>query len=257
MTRGDEMMMRIGGTLSRRRFLAVSAASLAGGGLAAPLVAHWPGAARDGQALRIGIIGSGQMGGRLGLLWARAGHEVFFSSRNPDELQELVSSAGGRARAGYPAEAAEFGEVVVIAVPYGALPQVGADHAHLMRDKIVIELGNPREDRDGPMADEALARGVGVTSAGFLPGVRLVRAFNAISYLNLERDAHREGERIGVPVAGDDEAAVATAVRLVEDAGFDPVVVGSLARSREFDRGTPVYVRNLTARQIREALGLP
>ena len=96
-----------------------------------------------------------------------------------------------------------------------------------------------------------------MASAEYLPGVRLVRAFNALSFMQVEREAHRAGEKLGIPVAGDDPAAVATVVRLVQDAGFDPVVVGGLARAREFDTGTPVYVKGLTARQLREALKLP
>jgi predicted dinucleotide-binding enzyme len=181
---------------------------------------------------------------------------LLFSSRNPQDLVELVGAAGSRARSGYPQEAAEFGDVVLIAVPYGALPQIGRDHASLMQGKIVIDCGNPRADRDGPMADEAIAKGTGVASAEYLPGVRLVRAFNALSAVQVEREAHRAGEKIGVPIAGDDPEAVTTAVGLVEDAGFDPVVVGPLSRAREFDRGTDVYVTGMTAAEIRAVLGL-
>lgn len=243
---------------SRRRFL-----EAAGGTAAAlvfaplPLAASGGGAARPRGSMRIGIIGSGQQGGAIGLLWARAGHELLFSSRHPEQLDGLVERAAGRARAGHPEEAATFGEVVLIAVPYGALPQVGRDHGELMRGKVVIDCGNPREDRDGPMAAEAIAKGTGVASAEYLPGVRLVRAFNALSFTQVEREAHRPGEKLGIPIAGDDEEAVTTVVGLVEDAGFDPVVVGPLARAREFDRGTAVYVRGMTAAQLREALGLP
>src|SRR5262245_16274950 len=75
--------------------------------------------------MKIGVIGSGQQGGGIGLAWARAGHEVLFSSRNPDELADLVKEAGPRTRAGHPQDAAKFGDVVLLAVPYGALPQVG------------------------------------------------------------------------------------------------------------------------------------
>jgi len=206
--------------------------------------------------MRIGIIGSGSMGGAVGMQWARAGHEILFSSRNPTDLVELVGEAGPRTRAGYPEEAAQFGEVVFIAVPYGALPQIGRDYSGMMRGKVVIDCTNPRADRDGPMADEAIAKGTGVASAEYLPGVRLVRAFNALSFQQVEREAHREGEKIGIPIAGDDAEAVRITSDLVVDAGFDPVVVGGLARAREFDRGTAVYVRGLTAAQLREALGL-
>ncbi len=207
------------------------------------------------QSLRIGIIGSGQMGGAVGLKWAQAGHQIFFSSRNPDRLADLVAEAGPNAQAGLPNAAARFGEVVLIAVPYGALPQVGRDYGTLMQGKVVIDLGNPREDRDGPMAADAIARGTGVTSAEYLPGVRLVRALSAISFTQV-RDGPRTPERIGVPIAGDDTAAVEIATRLVEDAGFDPVLVGSLARAREFDRGTEVYVRGMSGAEIRTALNL-
>ena len=209
------------------------------------------------QPMKIAFIGSGRQGGALGLQFAKAGHEVMFSSRHPEELKDLVAKAGGKTRAGLPEEAAKFGDVIVIAVPYGALPQVGKDYGPLMKGKVVVDLGNPRADRDGPMANEAIKKGTGVASAEYLPGVRLVRAFNALSFVQVEREAHRGGETLGIPVAGDDPAAVATVVRLVEDAGFDPVVVGNLSRAREFDTGTPVYVKGLTARQLREALKLP
>lgn len=209
------------------------------------------------QPMKIAFIGSGRQGGALGLQFAKAGHEVMFSSRHPEELKDLVAKAGGKTRAGLPEEAAKFGDVIVIAVPYGALPQVGKDYGPLMKGKVVVDLGNPRADRDGPMANEAIKKGTGVASAEYLPGVRLVRAFNALSFVQVEREAHRGGEKLGIPVAGDDPAAVATVVRLVEDAGFDPVVVGNLSRAREFDTGTPVYVKGLTARQLREALKLP
>jgi hypothetical protein len=220
-------------------------------------VAAQPGRATTSRPMKIGIIGSGQQGGALGLLWAKAGHEILFSSRHPEELADLVASAGPGARAGQPADAARFGDVILIAVPYGALPQVGRDYAALMAGKIVIDVGNPREDRDGPMANEAIAEGTGVASARYLPGVRLVRALNALSAGMVRNEAHRAGEKLGVPIAGDDQDAVQTVVGLVEDAGFDPVIVGGLARAREFDRGTPVYVKGMTARELREALGLP
>jgi predicted dinucleotide-binding enzyme len=209
------------------------------------------------KAYRIGIIGSGQQGGSLGELWARAGHEVFFSSRHPEALKDLVARAGSRAQAGLPAEAAAFGEIIVIAVPYGALPQVGRDYAAAMRGKVVIEMGNPREDRDGPMANEAIRKGTGIASAEYLPGVRLVRTLNALSAVQVRSEAHRAGERLGVPVAADDAEAMRVGVQLVTDAGFEPVVVGGLVRAREFDRNTAVYVKGMTARQIRDTLKLP
>jgi len=213
-------------------------------------------AVRSEAPLKIGIIGAGHIGGTLAALWVKAGHEVLVSSRHPDQLTGLVRSLGPRARAGTPREAALFGDVVLISVPYGALPQVGRDLRTELSGKAVLDTGNPYPQRDGDMAVEARRKGTGVSSAEFLPGVRLVRAFNAINSGDLAGEAHRSGERIAIPLAGDDTQALEVAQRLVRDAGFEPVVVGPLARAREFDVGTAVYTRLMTAAQLRQALGL-
>ncbi len=221
----------------------------------APLTAQV--AEQEGRSMRLGIIGSGNMGGPIGRLWAEAGHQVLFSSRNPDELMDLVRIAAPRASAGYADAAASFGEVVFLAVPPSAIPQIGEDYSHLMQGKVVIDLTNPRVDRDGRITEQWLEMGTGLAMAQYLPGVRLVKAFNTLPFLLLD-DANRSGERIGVPIAGDDEEAMAIAALLVRDAGFDPVIVGPLARAREFDRNSRGnLVTGMTARQIRETLGLP
>lgn len=206
--------------------------------------------------LKIGIIGTGHIGGTLATLWVAAGHEVLMSSRHPQELQALAHSLGPRAHVGTPMEAARFGEVALISVPYGALPQVGRDLKNELAGKIVLDTGNPYPERDGPMAVEARRKGTGVASAEYLPGVRLVRAFNAINSGDLRSEAHRKGAPIAIPLAGDDSEALQVAQQLVKDAGFAPVVVGSLAKAREFDVGTPVYTRLMTEPQLRQALGL-
>ena len=252
-TRVPEISRAIG--ISRRGFgkqLLLAAAVL---GLT-PSLLRSTATAQAPTPFKIGIIGSGRIGGSVGLRWAAAGHEILFASRNPAELGELVAQAGPRARAGLPRDAAEFGDIVFIAVPYAAMPQVGEDYAELLQGKIVIDCGNPYVQRDGEMAARALARGTGVASAEFLPGVRLVRAFNAVSWMEVNNEAHRSGELIAIPIAGDDAEAVAVTRQLVIDAGFDPVVVGGLERAREFDQGTDVYVKGMTARQMRAALGL-
>jgi len=206
--------------------------------------------------LKIGIIGAGHIGGTLATLWVKAGHEVLLSSRHPDELKGLAQSLGPRARVGTSREAALFGPVVLISVPYGALPQIGHDLRGELAGKIVLDTGNPYPERDGEMAVEARRKGTGVASAEYLPGVRLVRAFNAINYRDLKNEAHRSGEPIAIPLAGDDPQALEVAQRLVRDAGFAPVVVGPLSRAREFDVGTNVYTRLLTAPELKRALGL-
>ncbi|HEV7609681.1 MAG TPA: NADPH-dependent F420 reductase [Steroidobacteraceae bacterium] len=206
--------------------------------------------------LKIGIIGTGDIGSALARHWAAAGHQLLISSRHPEQLQALARELGPNVKAGTPREAAAFGEVVMLAVPYGATPQVGRDYSTELKGKVVLDAGNPYPSRDGDMAVRDRARGTGVASAEYLPGTRLVRAFNAINAGPLANDAFNEPERLGIPLAADDPAAMKIAEQLVNDAGFDPVPVGNLSRAREFDYGTPVYVRGMTAAQLRKALNL-
>lgn len=241
---------------SRREFLRTAATTIAlitFAGLPLPASAE---VAEIQKTMKIGVIGSGRIGGTLGALWVKAGHEVFFSSRHPAELEELVERLGPTARAGMPREAAAFGDVVLISIPYHAVPQIGRDLARELAGKVVLETGNPYPSRDGEMAVKARTRGTGLSSAGFLPGVRLVRAFNSVGYRALRSEAHRTGDRVAIPLAGDDRQALAVASRLVEDAGFEPVVVGTLMRARDFDVGTAVYGQALTSRELRQKLGV-
>jgi len=231
-----------------RFFATVTVALTAPAGMAAAPAA--------GAPLKIGIIGTGQIGGTLAKLWVAAGHEVLISSRHPEELRSLAQTLGPKARVGTPREAALFGDVVLESVPYSALPQIGKDLKAELAGKIVLDTANPYPGRDGDMAIEARRVGTGVASPRYLPGVRLVRAFNAINFDDLSSEAHRSGQPIAIPLAGDDAEALAVAQRLVRDAGFEPVVVGSLSRAREFDVGTPVYTVLMTAPQLRKALGL-
>ncbi len=234
---------------------AVGSALLLAAALAAPPVSAQVNPA-SGEALRIGVIGSGAMGAPIGLLWAEAGHQVLFSSRNPGQLMDLVQEAAPRASAGYTDAAAYFGEVILLAVPPSAIPQIGRDFGHLMQGKVVIDLSNPRVDRDGEITNEWLEMGTGIAMAQYLPGVRLVKAFNTVNPRSFA-DPVRENGRIGVPIAADDEEAIAVTETLVRDAGLDPVVVGPLERAIEFDRGTGVWETDVSASEIREILGLP
>jgi predicted dinucleotide-binding enzyme len=239
---------------SRREFLKLAGAAAAGVVLVGRPLAVKAAPIAAGRSMKIGIIGSGKIGGTLGGHWARAGHEVLLSARNLNPVRKLVAEIGHKARAGTPREAAAFGEVVLVSVPYAALPQVGRDYAAELRGKVILDTCNPIPRRDGDMAVAARAKGTGVASPGFLPGTRLVRAFNTVSYRALRSEAHRRGEKVAIPLAGDDEAALKIAARLVEDAGFEPVVVGGLSRAIEFDTGTPAYGKALTARELRQRL---
>ena len=208
------------------------------------------------KPMKIGIIGTGQIGGALAEHWAKAGHELLISSRHPDALKPLAAKLGARVRVGTPKEAAAFGDVVLISVPYKALPQVGKDYAPELAGKIVLDTGNPYPQRDGDMALKAREQGTGVASKSFLPGVKLVRAFNAINVGDLRKEGHRSGTPIAIPLAGDDPGALAVASQLVRDAGFEPVVVGDLSTARKFDVNSSVYVRLMSAAELRKALGL-
>lgn len=208
------------------------------------------GPAQSAESLRIGIIGTGKIGGALARHWARAGHQLVISSRHPERLEALAGELGPGVRTGTPAEAAEFGEVVLVSVPYGAMPQIGRDYAGLMAGKVVLDTGNPFVGRDGPMAQDAQRKGAGIASAEFLPGVRLVRAFNCIPAYSLANRADREPARIAIPIASDDTQALEVAARLVDDAGFDAVIVGDLRRSRAFDLGQPLAHGNLSATEL-------
>jgi predicted dinucleotide-binding enzyme len=206
---------------------------------------------------KIGIIGTGDIGGALARHWAAAGHQLLISSRHPEQLQSLAKELGPNVKVGTPREAAAFGDVVLISVPYGATPQVGRDYAAELKGKVVLDTGNPYPSRDGEMAVRDRVRGTGMASAEYLPGTKLVRAFNAINAGPLARQGFRKPERIGIPLASDDAHAIDVAKQLVSDAGFDPVPVGGLARAKDFDYGTPVYVSSMTAAELRKALKLP
>jgi len=209
------------------------------------------------RPVKIGFIGSGNIGGAIGELLAKAGHEVFFSSRNPDNLKPLVSRVGPRARAGTPKEAIAFGDVIFLGVPFSSMPQIGQDYAGALKGKIVLDAGNPNVRRDGPVAEPAVAKGAGIATAELLPGARIVRAFNQLNFKVFLSEAHRAGDRVAVPLAGDDKEALTVASQLVRDAGFEPVVVGPLAAGKSFDSSQPIFLKAMTARELRDALKLP
>jgi 8-hydroxy-5-deazaflavin:NADPH oxidoreductase len=211
---------------------------------------------KTANPMKIGIIGTGEIGGALARHWGAAGHELLISSRHPEELRSLAAEIGSNVKVGTPREAAAFGEVVLISIPYFATPQVGRDLAAELKGKVVLDTGNPYPGRDGDMAVRDRKRGTGVASAEYLPGTRLVRAFNAINSGPLANQAFEKPEKLGIPLAADDPQAMKVAEQLVRDAGFDPVAVGGLARAREFDVGTAVYVRGMTAAELRKALNL-
>lgn len=211
--------------------------------------------ASGAAAVKIATIGSGRIGSALGSIWVKAGHPVMFSSRHPESLKGMVDELGPLARAGTPAEAIAFADVVLLAVPYSAMPQIAKDFGReLTQKKLVLDATNPIVPRDGEVAVQAREKGAGVAAAELLPGVRLVRAFNAIGFARLPEQAKRaESERIGMPIAGNDPGAIALASTLIREVGLEPVLIGPLSMGNYLLPGTPLAGEH-TPDQIRQIL---
>ena len=230
--------------MERRAFIVLAAAVLA-----TPAFAQ-------SKPMKIGVIGSGRIGSTFGGLWAKAGHEVMFSDRDPEQAKRAAEGVGPRGRAGSVEEAVAFGDAILIAVPYGALPAIAQQVGEKLKGKVVIDPNNPVPSRDGELGAQAKEKGAAISTAALLPGARLVRAFNSWGYTTMAREANRPAPRMAIPVAADDAGARKLGLQLVQDAGFDAVDAGSLAASKAFDLGSSVSGKVLTADELRKALSL-
>jgi len=180
--------------------------------------------------VRVGIIGSGRIGGNAGTLFARAGHEVMFSfSRDPEKLEALAAEAGGGASAGTPREAAEFGAVVLLSVPWGLVDEAleAAGGREVLGGKVLIDTTNQfgpagvEEVPDGTSAAEFNAR---------RSGGRLVKSYNTMTAGFQAAAAGRTGpDRVAMFYAGEDAEAKRVVAGLIGDSGFEPVDVGGWA----------------------------
>jgi predicted dinucleotide-binding enzyme len=197
--------------------------------------------------MRIGILGSGLMGGKLGTIWARAGHDVVFSySRSEKKLERLARDAGGNARAGTPAEAAKDADALLLAVHWSRTDDV-VKKAGDLSGKVIVNCSLPMNADDTGLV-------LGVTTSGAeklakkLPKARIVSAFNTVPsevfFSVFEMSGRgkgkagrgkREGERAERPslvYCGDDKQAKKVAVRLITDVGFEPIDAGPLRIAR-------------------------
>ena len=195
-----------------------------------------------GVMTTIGFIGSGMMGGTVARLSLAAGHRVVMSnSRGPETLQDLVAELGPLATAATCAQAAEAGDLVVVAIPVRAIGDVPAKP---LAGKPVMDTGNYYPQRDGQI--EVLDNGA-LTSSGllqrYLPDAHLVKVFNNIYYKHLESLTRPSGapDRTALPIAGDDPAAKAAVTAYLDSIGYDAVDGGTLADSWHQEPGTPVY----------------
>lgn len=191
----------------------------------------------------IGIIGAGMIGRTVARLAIDAGMEVLLSnSRDPSSLDELVSTLGPKARAGFPAEAAQAGPVVVATIPLSNYAKLSpADLA----GKVVVDTMNYYPERDGSMA--ILDDGESTSSElvqSHLSDSFVVKAFNAISFANLRSSARPAGasSRSALPFATDSQQAKTVVGDLIDRIGYDAVYAGNLAESWRFEPGTPIYV---------------
>src|SRR5262249_11513428 len=151
---------------------------------------------------------------------------------------------------------AAFGDIVMLTVPLKAVPGLAHDFAPILTGKIVMDTGNAYDKRDGD--DAAAARRHPDGSAGWaapmFPAARWGEAVNTPYLKVLETEAHRSGDRVGIPLASDDREAMDEVAQLVRDAGFDPVSVGPLARGKEFEPDTRPYNTGMSGRELRDIL---
>jgi 8-hydroxy-5-deazaflavin:NADPH oxidoreductase len=194
--------------------------------------------------MRIGILGSGLMGGKLGTIFARAGHEVVFSyARSREKLETLAEEAGGKARAGTPAEAARDADAVLLAVHWSRVDDVLAQAGDLS-GKVLVSCSLPMNANDTELV-------VGHTSSGAeelarkAPRARVVSAFGTVpsEVLFGVYAARRRKQRPNLVYAGDDPDANAVAATLMKDAGFDPVDAGPLRVARYLEPFTLLVAR--------------
>jgi 8-hydroxy-5-deazaflavin:NADPH oxidoreductase len=203
--------------------------------------------------MKIGIIGSGHIGGVLTRRLTDLGHDVTVAnSRGPETLKDLASETG--ARAGTVTEAATDKEVVIVTIPEKAVPELPTGLFNDSRT-VVVDTGNYYPQRDGKIAEIES----GTTESRWVShqiGHPVVKAFNTMVAKHLLENGRPAGdrERLALPIAGDDPNAKAVVSRLIDELGFDPVDAGGIDDSWRQQPGTPVYAADLTADKARRAL---
>lgn len=177
--------------------------------------------------MRIGIVGAGRIGGNCAAQFAKGGHEVKLSfSRDPSRLEALAAEIGKRATVGTPAEAAEFGEVVVLSVPWDLIDEA-IEQAGSLDGKIVVDTTNQYGSVSLPAEGKTAAQ----HNAARMPGARYTKSFNTLTSAFQAEVADRpESDRVVQWVCGDDEEAKRVVMGLIADAGYAPVDLGGTAR---------------------------
>lgn len=206
--------------------------------------------------MKIGIIGAGQIGGTLTRRFSELGHQVFVANaRGPESLADLTRETGATPVS--VRQAARSGDVVIVTIPQGKLPDLPKDlFAGVPEGVVVVDTGNyyPQQ-RDGRIAgiEDGMIESRWVATQ---LGRSVVKAFNTMNYKRLLERGRPKGTpaRIALPVAGDDQRAKQVVMRLVDELGFDPVDAGGLDDSWRQQPGTPVYDADYDAAGVRRAL---
>ncbi len=194
--------------------------------------------------MKISIIGSGNIGGTAGRFWSKDGHEIMFSSRHPEDLAQLVAQAGPTAQTGTPEQAAAWGEVVLVAIPFGKYETLPAAQ---LAGKIAIDATNYYPQRDGQIAmhggtsSELIAR--------HLPGARLVKAFNTMRSETLRTQGRTDAtaDRLVLFLAGDDPDAKQVVAQLITEIGFAPLDTGTPREGGQRQQpDSPIYNQPMT-----------
>ncbi|MDB5050540.1 MAG: oxidoreductase [Fibrobacteres bacterium] len=183
--------------------------------------------------MRIGILGSGLMGGKLGTIFARAGHEVVFSySRSHEKLEELARSSQGKARAGTPRQAAQEADALLLAVHWSRMDDV-LGKAGDLSGKVILSCSLPMNTGDTELVVAHTSSGAEELSRK-VPKARVVSAFNTVpsEVLFDVFEARHKKARPSLMYCGDDEDGKGTAAGLIRDAGFEPVDAGPLRIAR-------------------------
>lgn len=207
--------------------------------------------------MNIAIVGAGNVGGTLGKAWAKKGHQIFFGVQRPQEerVRELLKATGSNARAGSPADAARFGDVVVFATPWPAT-EAAVKSAGNLAGKIVIDCTNPlKADLSGLEIGHTTSGAERV--AAWAKGAKVFKAFNTTGF-NIMADPVINGTRTVMFVCGDDKAAKPTVLQLASDIGFDAVDAGKLTQARLLEPWAMLWIslafRGTTGRDFGFAL---
>lgn len=207
--------------------------------------------------MKIGIIGSGNIGGNLGKHWAKAGHEVLFSSRHPDELNSLVTEVGENAKAMSVTDAFEAkADVYLLAMPFKAIDKIAELYAGEYANTIIIDATNPYPERDGDMAQDVRDANYNASeyTAMKFGTAKTTKAFNTIRAEHLRDRAFRTQDKLAIPYAAQDEESKSITRTLIEDIGFDTVYVGNLSDTKIMDPEEKIYGMSVSQSELLDTL---